>query len=85
MEIICYHCLGLGFAAMALKTAKSERKVSTVKVVESGAIMAGGYLIQAIVGLVISIAFFLLSSGGLLLRRGAHTAPWASARARAAP
>ena len=70
MEIICYHCLGLGFAAMALKTAKSERKVSTVKVVESGAIMAGGYLIQAIVGLVISIAFFLLSSGGFYYAAG---------------
>ena len=70
MEIVCYHCLGLGFAAMALKTAKSERKVSTVKVVESGAIMAGGYLIQAIVGLVISIAFFLLSSGGFYYAAG---------------
>ena len=76
MEIVCYHCLGLGFAAMALKTAKSERKVSSVKVVESGAIMAGGYLIQAIVGLVISIAFYFIFSGrffyaaGLILPMG---------------
>ena len=74
MEIITYHCLGLGFAAMALKTAKEEKKVSTVKVVESGAIMAGGYLIQALVGLVISIAFFFLNgsfyAAGLILPMG---------------
>lgn len=30
MEIVIYHCLVLGFAAMALKMAK-EKKVSTVK------------------------------------------------------
>ena len=74
MEIITYHCLGLGFAAMALKTAQEEKKVSTVKVVESGAIMAGGYMIQAIIGLVISIAFFFLNgsfyAAGLILPMG---------------
>ena len=74
MEIVTYHCLGLGFAAQALKAAKSERKVPTSKVVESGAIMSGGYLIQAIVGLVISIAFFYISgsfySAGLILPMG---------------
>ena len=74
MEIITYHCLGLGFAAMALKTAKEEKKVSTVKVVESGAIMAGGYLIQALIGLVISIAFFYAGgsfyAAGLILPMG---------------
>ncbi len=75
MEIITYHALGLGFAAMALKTAQEEKKVSTVKVVESGAIMAGGYLIQAIIGLVISIAFFFINSkyfyaAGLILPMG---------------
>lgn len=74
MEIITYHCLGLGFAAMALKTAQEEKKVSTVKVVESGAIMAGGYMIQALVGLVISIVFFYAAgkfyAAGLILPMG---------------
>lgn len=74
MEIVTYHCLGFGFAAMALKTAKSEKKVSTVKVVESGAIMAGGYMIQAIVGLVVSIAAFYIGgyfyAAGLILPMG---------------
>ena len=75
MEIITYHALGLGFAAMALKTAQEEKKVSTVKVVESGAIMAGGYLIQAVIGLVLSIAFYFINSkyfyaAGLILPMG---------------
>ena len=74
MEIITYHTLGFGFAAMALKTAKSERKVSSVKVIESGAIMAGGYLIQAIIGLIISITFFFafgsFYAAGLILPMG---------------
>ncbi len=74
MQIVTYHCLGLGFAAMAFKTVKSERKVSTMKIVESGAIMAGSYLLQAIVGLVISIAFFLIGdyyyAAGLILPMG---------------
>ena len=55
MQIITYHCLGIGFAALALKTAKSKRRVSSVKIVESGAIMASSYLIQAVIGLVISV------------------------------
>lgn len=33
MQIITYHCLGIGFAALALKTAKSKRRVSSVKIV----------------------------------------------------
>lgn len=74
MEIVTYHCLGLGFAAQALKAAKSERKVSTSKVIESGAIMSGGYMIQAIVGLVISIVFFYVGgsfyAAGLILPMG---------------
>ena len=74
MEIITYHCLGLVFAAMALKTAQEEKKVSTIKIVESGAIMAGGYMIQALVGLVISIAFFYAAgkfyAAGLILPMG---------------
>lgn len=74
MQIVAYHCLGLGFAAMALKTMKNKRSVSTTKIVESGAIMAGSYLIQAIVGLAISIAAFFIAdyffAAGLILPMG---------------
>ncbi len=74
MQMITYHCLGLGFAAMALKTAKSKRMVSKSKVVESGAIMAGSYFIQVIVGLIISIIFFYVAesfyAAGIILPMG---------------
>lgn len=74
MQVITYHCLGLGFAAMALKTAKEKKTVSTVKIIESGAIMASSYLLQAVVGLAISvIAFLLIGSfyaAGLILPMG---------------
>ena len=74
MQMITYHCLGLGFAAMAIKTPKEKRKVPTVKIVESGAIMAGSYLLQAILGLGISIAFYFVAksfyAAGLILPMG---------------
>lgn len=74
MQMITYHCLGLGFAAMAIKTPKEKRKVPTIKIVESGAIMAGSYLLQAILGLGISIAFYFISksffAAGLILPMG---------------
>ncbi len=74
MQIIAYHCLGLGFAAMALKTMKNKKSVSTTKIVESGAIMASSYLIQAVVGLVISVAAYFIGryfyAAGLILPMG---------------
>ena len=74
MQTITYHCLGLGFAAMALKTEKSNKKVSTVKIVESGAIMASSYMLQAIVGLVVSLSMYFLAdyfyAAGLILPMG---------------
>ncbi len=74
MQMITYHCLGLGFAAMAIKTPKEKRKVPTVKIIESGAIMAGSYLLQAILGLGISIAFYFIAksfyAAGLILPMG---------------
>ncbi len=74
MQIVTYHCLGLGFAAMALKTEKHKKSVSTVKIVESGALMAGSYLLQALVGLIISLIFYYLSgsyfAAGLILPMG---------------
>ncbi len=74
MQIITYHCLGFGFAALTLKTAKEKRKVSTVKIVESGAIMASSYLVQVIFGLLVSLALFYLMDSfygaGLVLPMG---------------
>ncbi len=61
MQVITYHCLAIGFAAMGLKTEKATTKTSKVQVVEFGALQGGTYMLQAFVGLVITIALFFLT------------------------
>ena len=64
MQVITYHCLAIGFAAMSLKTEKSTHKTRKIQVVEFGALQGGCYMLQAFVGLGITIAFFTLTRGG---------------------
>ena len=61
MQVITYHCLAIGFAAMSLKTEKSTHKTSRTQVVEFGALQAGSYMLQAFVGLGITLVLFLLT------------------------
>ena len=80
MEIVTYHALGLGFVALALKNNKVESKSSTLKVIETGALTASTYVIQGIVGLLVSIPFFLFGkklfyAAGLLLPMGYGQGP----------
>ncbi len=80
MEVITYHALGLGFVALALKNNKIESKSSPMKVIETGALTASTYVIQGIVGLLISIPFFyfgkrLFYASGLLLPMGYGQGP----------
>ena len=80
MEIVTYHALGLGFVALALKNNKVESKSSTMKVIETGALTASTYVIQGIVGLLVSIPFFLIGkrlfyAAGLLLPMGYGQGP----------
>lgn len=82
MEIITYHALGLGFVSLALKNNKIESRSSTMKVVETGAVTASTYLVQGIVGLLITIPLFLwwnhtdfFYSAGLLLPMGYGQGP----------
>ena len=80
MEIVTYHALGLGFVALALKNNKVESKSSPMKVIETGALTASTYVIQGIVGLVVSILFFLFGrklfyAAGLLLPMGYGQGP----------
>lgn len=51
MEIITYHCLGLGFVALGLKTEKKMKEDRRLIVLDSGIITVNGYLVQAILGL----------------------------------
>ena len=64
MQVITYHCLAIGFAAMSLKTEKSTHKTSKTQVVEFGALQGGCYMLQAFVGLGITLILFLLTRYG---------------------
>ena len=82
MEIVTYHALGLGFVAMALKNKKIKSATSTLKVVETGAVTASTYILQGLVGLVITVPIFLWWKGldffyaaGLLLPMGYGQGP----------
>ncbi len=73
LESITYHTIALGFIAMSLripeKTLESERMIGS----KSGALIVSTYLVQALVGLVISIALAytfmpnLFKASGVLL------------------
>ena len=64
MQVITYHCLAIGFAAMSLKTEKSTHKTKKAQVFEFGALQGGTYMLQACVGLAITIVMFLLTRYG---------------------
>ena len=61
MQVITYHCLAIGFAAMSLKTVKSTHKTNPAQVVEFGALQGGTYMLQAFVGLGITMVLFLMT------------------------
>ncbi len=64
MQVITYHCLAIGFAAMSLKTEKSSHKTSKAQVVEFGALQGGTYMLQAFIGLGITIVLYFLTRYG---------------------
>ena len=64
MQVITYHCLAIGFAAMSLKSEKSNHKTNPVQVLEYGALQGATYMLQAFVGLGITVILFLLTCKG---------------------
>lgn len=64
MQVITYHCLAIGFAAMSLKTEKATHKTNKTQVLEFGALQGGTYMLQAFVGLAITIGLFLITKYG---------------------
>ena len=76
LEILTYHCLAIGFIAMTLR--KSDRKATkgrTAEVFNTGLTTVNSYLLQAILGTVITIiaAIFLpklIQCAGILLAFG---------------
>ena len=61
MQVITYHCLAIGFASMSLKTEKSTHKTNRAQVVEFGALQGGSYMLQAFVGLGITLILYLMT------------------------
>ena len=76
MEILTYHCLGLGFIAMSLKTGTKSKDSSKRVVFFSGILTVSTYLVQALLGLSISLILCytlfpdLFHAAGLLLPMG---------------
>ncbi len=64
MQVVTYHGLGLGFAAMTLKTEKVKMKVGKSQTLEFAALQGGTYMLQAFVGLIITIALFFITRNG---------------------
>lgn len=62
LEIITYHCLGIGFVSMAFRRTKSNGKssLSSKDVLNTGITTVSTYLLQALVGGAITIIFYLI-------------------------
>lgn len=72
LELITYHALGIGFVASGMRTSKKKfNKARAGEVLDSGLTTVNGYLIQAFVGLIVSlIAAYLLHTDGLISAAG---------------
>ncbi len=75
LEILTYHCLAIGFIAMTLRKSNGKGKTRTRDVINTGVTTVSSYLVQATVGLVVTIigSFFikkLIKASGLLLAFG---------------
>ncbi len=73
LEKLTYHALALGFIAMALRVPEKKADAGALIGAKSGALIVSTYLVQAIVGLVISLGFAisfmpeLFPASGILL------------------
>lgn len=78
LELITYHCLGLGFIAMGMRSSKKKfTKRRAGEIFDSGVITVNGYLIQATVGIAITMIAAsaigvpgLIDAAGILLAFG---------------
>ena len=76
LEVITYHCLAIGFIAMGMRsTEKKLTKKRSGEILDTGIITVGGYLLQAFLGMIITIVAGLfidgiISGGGILLAFG---------------
>ncbi len=73
MEMLTYHCLAIGFIAMSLRIPNKESDSGALIGSKSGALIVSTYLVQATVGLVVSLILAytfmpdLFKASGILL------------------
>lgn len=78
LEMITYHCLGIGFIASGMRNSKKKfTKKRAGEIFDSGVTTVNGYLIQAFAGLIITIIAVwgigtdgMISAAGILLAFG---------------
>lgn len=72
LEMITYHCLGIGFIASGMRNSKKKfTKKRAGEIFDSGLVTVNGYLIQAFAGLIITIiAVWALSTPGMISAAG---------------
>ncbi len=76
LEVLTYHCLGIGFVAMTLRPSEGKvTKKRSGEVLSSGALTVSGYLIQAFCGIGITLIASRIVAGlapgsGILLAFG---------------
>lgn len=78
LEMITYHCLGIGFIATGMRSSKKKfTKQRAGEIFDSGVTTVNGYLIQAFLGLIITILAVcvfnvdgLIAASGILLAFG---------------
>jgi len=79
MEILVYHGIALGFIAMSLRVTNRAADSADRAALKSGAVIVSTYMVQGVVGLVISIALSMTVMPGFS-RPPACCCPWATAR-----
>jgi glutamate:Na+ symporter, ESS family len=67
MEVITFHMLAIGFISLALKSLSTQEKQGKIVAIESGLVIVGTYVIQAIFGLIITIFLALTFFGDVLI------------------
>ena len=72
LEVITYHCLGIGFIASGMRNSKKKfTKKRAGEIFDSGVTTVNGYLIQAFAGLIVTIiAVWALKTPGLISAAG---------------
>ena len=80
MQIITYHALAIGFIASSLKIVAKDKKAPVFESVQNGAITGGTYMLQAVVGIGVSLIFFWVTKtffydAGILLPLGFGQGP----------